>query len=54
MSTLEIERDLDIDGQVTEAVEIMDCGRVSERTRGLPFQILPELSFPPNDSLLLL
>ena len=54
MSTLEVEKDLDNDVRATEAVEIMDCGRASERTRGIPFLILWELNFPPNDTLLVL
>ena len=52
MSTLEVERDLEQEVQATEAVEIVDCGRASERTRGFPFMLLFELGVPPNDSLL--
>jgi hypothetical protein len=36
MSTLEVEKDLDSAAQATQAVAIIDCGRVSERTRGFP------------------
>jgi hypothetical protein len=53
MSTLEIEKDLGSGVQATEAVEMIDCGRASERTRGFPIFILFELGIPPNDSLLL-
>jgi hypothetical protein len=53
MSTLEIEKDLGSEVQATEAVEIIDCGRASERTRGFPFALLFELNFPPNNMLLL-
>jgi hypothetical protein len=53
MSTLEVEMDLDNEAQATEAVEIIDCGRASERTRGFAFLFLFELGIPPNNSLLL-
>jgi len=53
MSTLEVEKDLDNAVQAREAVEMMDCGRASERTRGVPFLLPFELGTPPNDSLFL-
>jgi hypothetical protein len=53
MSTLEIERDLDDEVLATEAVEITDCGRASEKTRGTPFLLLLELGIPPNDTIFL-
>ena len=54
MSTLEAETEIKNTVQATEAVEIIDCGRVSERTQGVSFLILFELGTPPMDKLLLL
>jgi hypothetical protein len=53
MSTLEVEMDLDGEGGATEAVQMTDCGRVTERTGGFPVFLLFELGIPPNDSLLI-
>ena len=36
-----------------DAVFLVDCGRVSRRTRGIPLLILFELGTPPNDRLFL-
>ncbi|MDB6100394.1 MAG: hypothetical protein JWO52_393 [Gammaproteobacteria bacterium] len=52
MSTLEIERKIKV--QATEAVELIDCGRASERTQGVSFLILFESGIPPLNKLLLL
>ena len=54
MSTQEIERKIKNTVQATEAVEIIDCGRASERTQGIAFLLLFELGIPPNDKLFLL
>ena len=54
MSTLEIERKIKNAVQATEAVEVIDCGRASDRTQGVSFMILFELGAPPYDKLLLL
>ena len=54
MSTLEIERKIKNTVQATEAVEIIDCGRASERTQGVSFLILFESGAPPHDKLFLL
>jgi hypothetical protein len=54
MSTLEAETELENTVQATEAVQILDCGRASERTQGIPFLLLFELGIPPNDKLFLL
>lgn len=54
MSTLEFERNIKITVQATEAVEIIDCGRASERTQGVSFLILFESGIPPRDKLFLL
>ena len=51
MSTLEIERKIKV--QATEAVELIDCGRASERTQGLAFLLLFEAAIPPNDRTLI-
>jgi hypothetical protein len=53
MSTLEVETEIKNAVQATEAVEIIDCGRASERTQGVPLLIFYELGTPPNDRLLL-
>jgi hypothetical protein len=54
MSTLEIERIVKNTVQATEAVEVIDCGRASERTQGVTFMILFELGAPPHNKLFLL
>jgi hypothetical protein len=54
MSTLEIERKIKNTVQATEAVELIDCGRASERTQGVSFTFLFELGTPPHDKLFLL
>lgn len=51
MTTLEAETDIKNTVQTTEAVELIDCGRASERTRGITFLVLWELGIPPNDKL---
>jgi hypothetical protein len=52
MSTLEVEKDLD-SGQAPQAVQMIDCGRASERTCGIPLLLLFELGTPPNNKLFL-
>jgi hypothetical protein len=54
MSTLEAETEIKNTVQATEAVEIIDCGRASERTQGLAFLFLFELGIPPNDRALII
>jgi hypothetical protein len=51
MNTLEAEMDIKNKVQATEVVEIVDCGRASERTRGVSWLILLELGTPPLDKL---
>jgi hypothetical protein len=53
MSTLDVETEIKNKVQATEAVELIDCGRASERTNGIPFLLLFELSAPPNNKLYL-
>jgi hypothetical protein len=63
MSTLEVETDIKNTVQVTDAVApeafafdrsgIIDCGRASERTQGVPFLLLFELGTPPTNKLFL-
>ncbi len=53
MSTLEAETDIKNTVQATEAVEIIDCGPVSERTQGFTFLILFENGIPPHNRRLL-
>ena len=52
MNTLEAETDITNKMQATEAVEIVDCGRVSERTHGLIYLFLFELGVPPQNTFL--
>jgi hypothetical protein len=52
MSTLEIERKIKV--QATEAVEMIDCGRASERTQGVTFLFLFEMGTPPHNKRFLL
>jgi len=54
MSTLEAEKDVKNTVQATEAVEIIDCGRASDRTRGVSFLILFEQGSAPYNKLLFL
>jgi hypothetical protein len=37
-----------------DALFLVDCGRVSSRTRGTSFLIMFELATPPNDRLFIL
>ena len=63
MSTLEIETDIKKTVQATDAVAprgwvcdrsgLIDCGRASERTQGVPFLLLFELGTPPSNKLFL-
>jgi hypothetical protein len=52
MNTLEVEKDQD-PGPATDAVELTDCGRASERTCGVSWMLLFELATPPNNRLFL-
>ena len=64
MSTLEVETEITKTVQATDAVtpeaaaaaglEVIDCGRASERTQGVPFLLLFELGTPPTNKLFLL
>jgi hypothetical protein len=54
MSTLEIETEIKNTVQATEAVELIDCGRATERTNGIALLLVWESSTPPNDRLFLL
>jgi len=61
MSTLEVETDIKKTVQATDAVALkafasdksgmIDCGRASERTQGVPFLLLFELGTPPTNKL---
>ena len=51
MNTLKTVRDSKNTVQATEAVEMIDCGRASERTQGTSFLILFELGAPPLNKL---
>ena len=51
MNTLEAETDNKDTAQTTEVVQLLDCGRASERTRGTSFLILFELGAPPLNKL---
>ncbi len=32
-----------------QPIELIDCGRASEATRGVPLMLLFELAWPPNN-----
>lgn len=32
-----------------QPIELIDCGRASEATRGVPLKLLLELGWPPNN-----
>ena len=51
MRTLKVERSKRT--LATDAVFLVDCGRVSTRTRGVPLLLLFELSPPPVNKLFL-
>jgi hypothetical protein len=53
MSTLEVETEIKNTVQATDAVEIIDCGRASERTQGVPLLLFFELGTPPSNKLFL-
>jgi hypothetical protein len=53
MNTLEAETEIKSTVQTTEAVELIDCGRVSETTQGFSFLMLYEGGIPPTDRILL-
>jgi hypothetical protein len=53
MSTLEIETEIKKTVQATDAVRMIDCGRASERTQGVPLLLLFELGTPPTNKLYL-
>ena len=39
-------------GQTLRPAVLADCGRVSQRTRGVPYLVWLEVGVPPNDTLL--
>ena len=52
MSTLEAETDIESPvEEATQVVEIIDCGRASEHTRGFASLMLFEGGIPPHDKL---
>jgi hypothetical protein len=53
MNTLQTEKEITTTALATEAVEMIDCGRVSERTQGFPFLLLWEPVNPPFNTLIL-
>jgi len=52
MSTLEAEKDTESPGETTGVVEIIDCGRASERTQGFAWLTMYEGGIPPHDRLI--
>jgi len=54
MSTLEAETEIKSAVQTTDAVELIDCGRASDRTQGVTILLLFEGGAPPFDRLFLL
>jgi hypothetical protein len=63
MSTLEVETEIKKTVHATDAVTpkspvygrfgLVDCGRASERTQGVPLLLLFELGTPPTNKLFL-
>jgi hypothetical protein len=53
MSTREVETDIKKTVRSTEVIHLMDCGRASERTQGIPLLLLFELGTPPANKLFL-
>lgn len=51
MTTLEAETDVENTVEETQAVEMVDCGRASEQTRGFSALMLFEGGIPPHDRL---
>ena len=51
MSTLDAETEIKNTVRATEAFEIIDCGRASERTNGMTLMLLFELGTPPNNKM---
>ncbi len=37
-----------------EPIKLIDCGRASEATRGVPLHLLFELGWPPNNKMYLI
>ena len=54
MSTLKVETEIKNPAQATDAVEIIDCGCASERTRGAVFFLLWEAGTAPTNKMFLL
>jgi hypothetical protein len=54
MCTLEAEMEIKTSVQVPKAVEMIDCGRASERIQGLAFLLLFEAAIPPNDRTIII
>jgi hypothetical protein len=53
MSTLKIETEIENPAQTPHAVEIIDCGRASERTQGVVFTLFWEPGTAPTNKLFL-
>jgi hypothetical protein len=54
MRTLDVETEIKNTARATEAVEIIDCGRASERTNGMTLMLLFELGHPTQQQDVLL
>jgi len=52
MSTLKVETEIKKSAQATDAVEIVDCGRVSERTQGFAYFLLWEVGTAPTNRII--
>jgi hypothetical protein len=40
-------------GETVATETLVDCGRASDLTRGIPLQLLFELGWPPNNKMFL-
>jgi hypothetical protein len=54
MNTLKVETEIKNSAQATDAVELIDCGRASERTQGFAYFLLWEAGTAPTNKLFLL
>jgi hypothetical protein len=52
MSTLKVETEIKNSAQATDAVEIVDCGRASERTQGFILFLFWEAGTAPTNRMI--
>jgi hypothetical protein len=52
MNTLKVETEIKNSARATDTVEIVDCGRASERTQGFAFFLLWEVGTAPTNRII--